>query len=87
MARELNGYIVADPDICHGKLTFRGTRIMVDQVLEQVENGTPWWIITEEWGGRISEEAIQDAVRLARKVLREHAHEFLPETAVSEHSG
>jgi len=32
-------YIITDPDICHGKPTFRGTRIMVWQVLEQVANG------------------------------------------------
>lgn len=35
----INDYIVADPDICHGKPTFRGTRIMVWQVLEMLEAG------------------------------------------------
>ena len=29
-------YIVADPRICHGQLTFRGTRVLVDIVLAQV---------------------------------------------------
>jgi uncharacterized protein (DUF433 family) len=38
----LGRYIVADPGICHGKPTFRGTRIMVTQVLKQVAKGTPW---------------------------------------------
>lgn len=32
-------YIVVDPKICHGKLTFKGTRIMVSDVLEQIEEG------------------------------------------------
>ncbi len=32
----LSRYIVADPRICHGKPTFRGTRIMVADVLEQM---------------------------------------------------
>ena len=32
-------YIVSDPYICHGKPTFRGTRILVSQVLEQVAAG------------------------------------------------
>ena len=37
MNRQLIGrYIVTDPHICHGQPTFRGTRIMVSQVLEQV---------------------------------------------------
>ena len=35
-------YIVADPKICHGKPTFRGTRIMVSDVLEQIEEGLTW---------------------------------------------
>ena len=39
---ELGEFIVADPAICHGKPTFKGTRIMVFQVLEQVAYGTPW---------------------------------------------
>jgi uncharacterized protein (DUF433 family) len=29
-------YIVADPQICHGKLTFVGTRIFVKHVLDMV---------------------------------------------------
>lgn len=36
---EINKYIVADPEICHGKLTFKGTRIMVWQVLNMVARG------------------------------------------------
>ena len=35
----INAYIVADPDICHGKPTFAGTRVMVWQVLEMLEAG------------------------------------------------
>jgi len=37
----INKYIVADPKICHGKLTFRGTRVMVWQVLEMLAGGAP----------------------------------------------
>ena len=47
--RQLLGrYIVADPEICHGKPTFRGTRIMVWQVLEMVAEGMAWESIVEE---------------------------------------
>lgn len=35
----INKYIVADPAICHGKPTFKGTRIMVWQVLEMLSAG------------------------------------------------
>lgn len=35
----INEYIVADPQICHGKPTFKGTRVMVWQVLEMLSAG------------------------------------------------
>jgi uncharacterized protein (DUF433 family) len=41
MRIEINEYIVADSEICHGKPTFKGTRIMVWQVLEMLEAGIP----------------------------------------------
>ena len=36
---ELNKYIVADSEICHGKPTFKGTRVMVWQILEMLAGG------------------------------------------------
>lgn len=72
-------YIIADPDICHGKPTFRGTRIMVWQVLEQVSAGMAWETIVGEWQGKIPKEAIAEAVRLASQAFVEHAEEFIAE--------
>ena len=72
----LGRYIVADPEICHGKLTFRGTRIFVSDVLEMVADGMAWETIIEEWHGNITREAIAEAVSLATKALLEHAHEY-----------
>jgi uncharacterized protein (DUF433 family) len=62
----LGRYIVADPEICHGKPTFKGTRIFVADVLDQVSEGLAWETIIELWGGDVSKEAIAEAVRLAR---------------------
>jgi uncharacterized protein (DUF433 family) len=45
-------YIVADPKVCHGKLTFWGTRIFVADVLEQVAKGLDWESIIDSWGDR-----------------------------------
>ena len=39
MRIEINEYIVADTEICHGKPTFKGTRVMVWQILEMLEGG------------------------------------------------
>lgn len=69
-------YIITDPKVCHGEPTFRGTRILVADVLDQVSSGMAWKGIVEEWRGSISEEAIAEAVRLARQTFREHAHEL-----------
>ena len=67
--RLLGTYIVSDPRICHGKLTFRGTRILVKDVLDQVASGKDWDEIIGDWRGDISKEAIAEAVRLAGAAL------------------
>jgi uncharacterized protein (DUF433 family) len=56
--------VVVDPDICHGKPTFLGTRIMVWQITESVAAGRKPSAISRDWGGRISLEAIAEAVKL-----------------------
>ncbi len=63
-------YIVTDPEICHGKPTFRGTRILVADVLDQVADGLAWETIIEEWRNSISHEAIAEAVRKSRREMR-----------------
>ncbi len=69
-------FIITDPEICHGKPTFRGTRIMVWQVLEQVANGMAWETIEEEWRGKVSRDAIAEAIRLASQAFLEHADQY-----------
>jgi uncharacterized protein (DUF433 family) len=67
---ELGQFIVADPEICHGKPTFKGTRVFVADVLTDVERGLSWDFIVRRWGGgKISKAAVTEAVRLARGAL------------------
>src|SRR3989338_5100218 len=68
---KLGEYIITDPDICHGKPTFKGTRIMVKQVLDMVAEGTTWDEIISEYDGAISREAIAEAVRVASRSFTE----------------
>jgi uncharacterized protein (DUF433 family) len=68
---ELGEYIVADSQICHRKATFRGTRIMVFQVLEQVAYGTPWQRIVWSWRGKITMAAITEAGKLASELFND----------------
>ena len=70
---EFGKYIVADPNICHGALTFKGTRIFVKDVIEMVADGMEWNTIISEWDSAINREAIAEAVRLAGKTLVEEA--------------
>ena len=64
---ELGQYIVADPAICHGRVTFKGTRIFVADVLDDVGNGLSWDFIVRRWGaGKLCKAGIAEALHLAR---------------------
>jgi len=76
MTYALGRYIMADTDVCHGQPIFRGTRIFVADVLEQVANGTAWDAIIDDWRGALTKEAIAEAVRLAREALLAHEDEL-----------
>lgn len=79
----LGRYVVVDPEICHGKPTFVGTRIMVAQVLKQVATGMPWDAITAEWRGSITKKAIAEAVELAQRTFEDHAEEYAQESLLA----
>jgi uncharacterized protein (DUF433 family) len=75
--RMIGRFIVVDPSICHGQPTFRGTRILVSDVLELVASGTDWETIVEEWRGSISKNAIAEAVRLASQAFLDHSGQYV----------
>jgi len=79
MSKSFGRFVISDPAICHGRPTFRGTRVFVSDVLEDVARGMAWEAIIERWHGSISQEAIGEAVRLAREALLNHADELAPE--------
>ena len=72
-------HIVIDPKICHGKPTFRGTRVLVADVVEQLASGMAWETRIDDWNGTTNKEAIREAVELAGQALLEHADEFVLE--------
>ena len=69
MRIEINKFIIADSKICHGKLTFNGTRIMVWQVLEMLENGATVQEIFEAFPS-LREEHIKAALQYAVDLTR-----------------
>lgn len=72
-------FIVTNPEICHGKPTFSGTRVLVSDVLEQIASGMAWETIVEEWNNSVTKDAIQEAVQLASQAFIKHADEFVLE--------
>lgn len=75
-ARSFGRFIVADPLVCHGRPTFRGTRIFVSDVLHQVARGMDWDEIVGAWRGKVPKEAIAEAVELSRQALLDHLDEY-----------
>jgi uncharacterized protein (DUF433 family) len=67
---ELGRHIAADFKICGGQPTFKGTRIMVWIVLEQLERGLTWAEIEREWDGRVTGEAIAEAIAISDLVVK-----------------
>jgi uncharacterized protein (DUF433 family) len=80
---ELGEFIVADPAICHGKPTYKGTRIMVWQVLAMLERGESWEYIRQAWPGRVSDDAIAETIRLARSSLLDEHRRLMKEPALA----
>jgi uncharacterized protein (DUF433 family) len=67
---ELGRHIVADAKICGGQPTFKGTRIMVWLVLEQLEDGMSWDEVVAEWGGKVPKRAIAEAIAISDLVVK-----------------
>lgn len=67
--KEFGEYIVSDPEICGGDLTFKGTRVLVKDVLYYVAEGKSWDWIVRDYRRSISREGIAEAVSLAARAL------------------
>lgn len=75
--KNIGRYIVSDPKICHGKLTFKGTRVFVDDVLGMVAEGYSWNYIEEQWNGTVTKEAIKEAVILSKDSLLQQTEKLI----------
>jgi|SRR5688572_18963027 len=67
---ELGRHIVADSRICGGQPTFKGTRIMVWIVLDQLDRGLTFAQISREWDGKVGSEAIREAIAISQWVVK-----------------
>ena len=70
MRVEISKHIVADSEICHGKPTFKGTRILVSDTVELIAAGESVEKILKSYP-RLTKEMIQEALEYAAKLVRE----------------
>ncbi len=70
MRVEISEYIVVDSGICGGTPTFKGTRIMVWQVLEMLEAGEPVEKIMNAFITPLTKEQIKAALHYVALITR-----------------
>lgn len=68
---ELGKYIVADSGICHGKPTFKGSRVMIWQALAGLKRGETMDEICAHWPHAVTPEAVAETVELAGAMFRD----------------
>ena len=74
MITEINEDIVADSEICGGAPTFKGTRIMVWQVMELLGAGVSIDTILRDYFPQLSKEAIFSALKYASGIIEEEEY-------------
>ena len=70
MRLEIGKYIVVDDEICRGKPTFRGTRILVSDVLELLGAGVSVEEIIRDYYPSLSEDMVKEALKWAAEIVR-----------------
>jgi uncharacterized protein (DUF433 family) len=68
---EVGKYLVVHPGVCHGKMTFRGTRVPVETILLYLATGHSFEYLRQSWP-EVSAEAIEEAVKLATDAFLDH---------------
>ena len=73
MARiEIGRHLAIDTRVCGGRLIFKGTRILVSDVLELLRAGFAPEQISQEYRRLVTPEAVREAVTFSRKgIVRE----------------
>lgn len=69
MIQNYRQYIVSDPNVLFGKPAIKGTRIAVEQVLDELAGGTTIAELLEEYP-RLTQEAVYAVLAFAADTLR-----------------
>src|SRR5437870_4139270 len=63
-------HLVIDLDVCHGQLAFKGTRLSVAALLEELGQGKALDSVLADWPG-LTREAVAEAMNLAARAIAE----------------
>lgn len=66
---EIGRHLVFDSGICHGQLTFKGTRVPVDTVLTFLAKGYSVDQLLRSWP-ELTRPAVEEAIYLASQALQ-----------------
>ena len=67
--KEIGQHLVVDLEVCHGKLTFKGTRVPVSTVLTFLSTGYSVDDILRNWP-RLKREAVDEAIRFTAQIIQ-----------------
>lgn len=85
-ARTIGKHLIVDPRVCHGRLTFRGTRVPVQTVLHVLSEGRSINQVLKGWP-ELSREAVTEAIQLAADALVQQTRARTENTDESARSG
>lgn len=66
---EIGNFLVIDPKVCHGRMTFKGTRVPVDTVLTLLGKGYPLEQLLSSYP-EVPPKAVEEALELAVQLLQ-----------------
>lgn len=72
-------HISINSEVCHGKPCIKGTRIMVWQVLDLLENGCTFDQIINDYFPQLTKEDIQSCIHYANTLVKDEEIHFFEE--------
>lgn len=77
--------ISVNPNVCHGKPVIKGTRVMVYQILDLVENGVSFDEIIRDYFPHITKKDIRACIHYANSLVKDEEVHFFEESKTSKH--
>ena len=68
---EIGKYLITDPEICHGQLVFKDTRVPVSTVLTFLAMGDSIQDIIRNWP-QLKREYVEEAINYASNLITEN---------------